>query len=160
MMGEIVTRNMSSKAIANKKRKCCILLDLFHHYKAWCTEPQILKYRLKFVCWYWGREVGGRSKAIANVRLRGNLKKKMYFVWRVSYILYSKFLLLSICNAVLDYESWGPKMYFALGQKYLNPYPTAFPYGNGMVLHFYQQQESSTTKTVHKVINKGLKTYV
>ena len=39
-----------------------------------------------------------------------------------------------------------------------NPYPTAFPYGNGMVLH--QQQESSTTKTVHKVINKGLKTYV
>ena len=41
-----------------------------------------------------------------------------------------------------------------------NPYPTAFPYGSGMVLHFYQQQESSTTKTVHKVINKGLKTYV
>ena len=40
------------------------------------------------------------------------------------------------------------------------PYPTAFPYGNGMVLHFYQQQESSTTKTVHKVINRGLKTYV
>ena len=38
------------------------------------------------------------------------------------------------------------------------PYTTAFPYGNGMVLHFYQQQESSpTTKTVHKVINKGLK---
>ena len=45
-------------------------------------------------------------------------------------------------------------------QAYYNPYPTAFPYGNGMVLHFYQQQESSTTKTVHKVINKGLKTYV
>ena len=41
-----------------------------------------------------------------------------------------------------------------------NPYPTAFPYGNCMVLHFYQQQESGTTKTVHKVINKGLKTYV
>jgi len=40
------------------------------------------------------------------------------------------------------------------------PYPTAFPYGNGMVLHFYQQQESSTTTTVHKVINKGLKAYV
>ena len=44
--------------------------------------------------------------------------------------------------------------------KCINPYPTAFPYGNGMVLHFYQQQESSTTKTVHKVINKGLKAYV
>ena len=43
---------------------------------------------------------------------------------------------------------------------YYNPYPTAFPYGNGMVLHFYQQQESSTTKTVHKVINKGHETYV
>ena len=42
----------------------------------------------------------------------------------------------------------------------INPYPTAFPYGNGMVLQFYQQQESSTTKTVNKVINKGLKTYV
>jgi len=42
----------------------------------------------------------------------------------------------------------------------INPYPTAFPYGNGMVLHFYQQQESSTTNTVHKVINKGLKAYV
>ena len=41
-----------------------------------------------------------------------------------------------------------------------NPYPTAFPYGNGMVLHFYRQQESSTTKTVHKVINKRLKDYV
>ena len=44
--------------------------------------------------------------------------------------------------------------------KNLNPYPTAFPYGNDMVLHFYQYQESSMTKTVHKVINKGLKTYV
>ena len=44
--------------------------------------------------------------------------------------------------------------------KYFNPYPTAFPYGNVMVLHLYQQQESSTTKTVHKVINKGLKAYV
>ena len=47
-----------------------------------------------------------------------------------------------------------------IGYTAFNPYPTAFPYGNGMVLHFYQQQESSTTKTVHKVINKGLKAYV
>ena len=45
-------------------------------------------------------------------------------------------------------------------QSVINPYPTAFPYGNGMVLHFYQQQEISTTKTVHKVIIKGLKAYV
>jgi len=42
----------------------------------------------------------------------------------------------------------------------INPYPMAFPYGNSMVLRFYQQQESSTTKTVHKVINMGLKAYV
>ena len=48
---------------------------------------------------------------------------------------------------------------FRLTDETLNPYPTAFPYGNGMVLH-YQQQESSTTKTVHRVINKGLETYV
>jgi len=31
--GETVTGNMYSKAIANKKRNCCILLDLFHHMK-------------------------------------------------------------------------------------------------------------------------------
>ena len=24
---------------------------------------------------------------------------------------------------------------------FINTYPTAFPYGNGMVLHFYQQRE-------------------
>ena len=49
---------------------------------------------------------------------------------------------------------------FHVDNSLLNTYPAAFPYGNGMVLHFYQQQESSTTKIVHKVINKGLKTYV
>ena len=48
MMGETVTRNMYSKAIANKKRNYCILLDLFHHYKAWCTEPQILNSKKAF----------------------------------------------------------------------------------------------------------------
>jgi hypothetical protein len=51
-------------------------------------------------------------------------------------------------------------MYLRNVQLPYNPYPTSFPYGNGMVLHFYQQQESSTTKTVHKVINKRLKAYV
>ena len=58
-----------------------------------------------------------------------------------------------------DYESESYIIHRDI-QHYINPYPTALPYGNGMVLHFYQQQESSTTKTVHKVINKGLKTYV
>ena len=56
--------------------------------------------------------------------------------------------------------SFVPVSRLSFGEHDFNPYPTAFPYGNGMVLHFYQQQESSTTKTVHKVINKGLKTYV
>ena len=41
--------------------------------------------------------------------------------------------------------------------QYINPYPTAFPYGNGMVLHFYQQQESSTTKTYTKSLTRDLK---
>ena len=60
-------------------------------------------------------------------------------------------------------KAWLPQSQFTRNSSWthgINPYPTAFPYGNGMVLHFYQQQESSTTKTVHKVINKGLKTYV
>ena len=63
---------------------------------------------------------------------------------------------------ILIFEQLCTKLIFPdkLGLFNVNPYPTAFPYGNGMVLHFYQQQESSTTKTVHKVINKGLKTYV
>ena len=45
---------------------------------------------------------------------------------------------------------------FILLSDVLIPYPTAFPYGNGMVLHFYQQQESSTTKTVLKTKLRGL----
>ena len=65
-------------------------------------------------------------------------------------------------NAKKNYQSVGQLSQGMKGTalKDFNPYPTAFPYGNGMVLHFYQQQESSTTKTVHKVINKGLKAYV
>ena len=30
------------KPLRIKKRNCCILLELFHQYKAWCMEPQIL----------------------------------------------------------------------------------------------------------------------
>ena len=68
----------------------------------------------------------------------------------------------------INYSPWGWlskglnmfELSTVLLQRWLNPYPNAFPYGNGMVLHFYQQQESSTTKAVHKVINKGLKAYV
>ena len=64
---------------------------------------------------------------------------------------------LHFCFIIRPYPSPLPPQIMLFS---INPYPTAFPYGNGMVLHFYQQQESSTTKTVHKVINKGLKTYV
>ena len=69
--------------------------------------------------------------------------------------MYFLFDFLNACY-ILKYFS----LFFPLEKSIINPYPTAFPYGNGMVLHFYQQQESSTTKTVHEVINKGLKTYV
>ena len=62
--------------------------------------------------------------------------------------------------SILNQGKSSPNPHIIYFNVYINPYPTVFPYGNGMVLHFYQQQESSTTKTVHKVINKGLKTYV
>ena len=71
----------------------------------------------------------------------------------VLYILICIFLVSKLTDEIFSTEWEQASIDF-------NPYPTAFPYGNGMVLHFYQQQESSTTKTVHKVINKGLKTYV
>ena len=61
---------------------------------------------------------------------------------------------------LLQYSKVFLRNLVSTAEDFIIPYPTAFPYGNGMVLHFYQQQESSTTKTVHKVINKGLKTYV
>ena len=57
-------------------------------------------------------------------------------------------------------QDYIPFITVSAKQYQIIPYPMAFPYGNVMVLHFYQQQESSTTKTVHKVINKGLKAYV
>ena len=39
----------------------------------------------------------------------------------------------------------------------VNPYRTAFPYGNGMVLHFYQQQESTRPKLYTKSLRRDLK---
>ena len=63
-------------------------------------------------------------------------------------------------SSVWKHSNSPPPKKFRTSLSAVNPYPTAFPYGNGMVLHFSQQQESSTTKTVHKVFNKGLKTYV
>ena len=74
-------------------------------------------------------------------------------------------LALEFCTEIRGPQCWTKnkkrkRIKEVKGVHAINPYPTAFPYGNGMVLHFYQQQESSTTKTVHRVINKGLKTYV
>jgi len=83
----------------------------------------------------------------------------MSFFWRYAKSLTSRKARRKILKrfSCMEHRFWESGIHFSLS---FNPYPTAFPYGNGMVLHFYQQQESSTTKTVHKVINKGLKTYV
>ena len=79
---------------------------------------------------------------------------------RIKYFFSCHILMrVTYCDALNMFYDLLCRGYFCL-KAFLIPYPTAFPYGNGMVLHFYQQQESSTTKTVHKVINKGLKTYV
>ena len=86
-----------------------------------------------------------------------NIVLQLWFVSRArscSYARRSFLLLISARHHAYLWRSRGTNPHS------INPYPTAFPYGNGMVLHFYQQQESSTTKTVHKVINKGLKAYV
>ena len=82
------------------------------------------------------RRLLSRKNFTLNIRLNDKIKHKVWLVYRML-----------------------PSKWWVIVSNFI-PYPTAFPYGNGMVLHFYQQQESSTTKTVHKVINKGLKTYV
>ena len=67
---------------------------------------------------------------------------------------------LGMYKSISDTPAKNHSIVITNSERNINPYPTAFPYGNGTVLHFYQQQKSSTTKTVHKVINKGLKAYV
>ena len=101
--------------------------------------------------------------------------ERKHWIWGLKtrlliFLIYSIISLVSIFHpseqnvSVFFFLHLVPSGYTALKQTKsileINPYPTAFPYGNGMVLPFYQQQESSTTKTVHKVINKGLKAYV
>ena len=89
-------------------------------------------------------------------------------IWLVDHLLFTEkiccwILLLCLatepCFKLVVFEE-HVELFKFIAETIINPYPTAFPYGNGMVLHFYQQQESSTTKTVHKVINKRLKAYV
>ena len=43
-------------------------------------------------------------------------------------------------NCVGKAEEYLLKLQWGIVQLTIIPYPTAFPYGNGMVLHFYQQQ--------------------
>ena len=92
-------------------------------------------------------------------------KQNRHFNHSALFILVKKYFLIvaayfgAYTKAIIRLNLSKIKMHKRVSTSY-NPYPTAFPYGNAMVLHFYQQQESSTTKTVHKVINKGLKTYV
>ena len=88
------------------------------------------------------------------------LTRPFHVVDRVFFCAVQFPLLLCLCEChVFIYSSVINNIVVAV-VSVINPYPTVFPYGNGMVLHFYQQQESSTTKTVHKVINRGLKAYV
>ena len=98
-----------------------------------------------------------QTAAILNLLTRcaiSHVWQRAVYSWKG--FLWKRFIsILETC--IWDYEK---RNYDCKCLLHFNPYPTAFPYGNGMVLHFYQQQESSTTKTVHKVINKGLKTYV
>ena len=88
-----------------------------------------------------------------------------FCIWN-SWIPWTWWGLCRIATSLYDSKLYSSPLFEAyridncMSELFINPYPTAFPYGNGMGLHFYQQQESSMTKTVHKVINKGLKTYV
>ena len=103
----------------------------------------------------WERKTNYYSCVILLYKLSRNFCYKYQLLEKKK--LFSSYLFLpTLFNRKVGTKIWASKKFFEL----INPYPTAFPYGNGMVLHFYQQQESSTTKTVHKIINKGLKTYV
>ena len=98
---------------------------------------------------------------ISAVAPSGTSKKSSSF-WSDSPQTLQEYFPSSLSDSLCSNQCVGLVSVIKLKSLYIydNPYPTAFPYGNGMVLHFYQQQESSMTKTVHKVINKGLKTYV
>ena len=113
-------------------------------------------------CWWTvGRRLS-RGKLDADTRTTRKFSPLFRLCFRRLCCWFRQRLLRSL---LLGWEDVCPCMtcatlYTGLIKMAFNPYPTAFLYGNGMVLHFYQQQGSSTTKTVHKVINKGFKTYV
>ena len=132
--------NAQARNIANNFcLKCwlpCYILGIFYVLKIYDMGPTALLPLRRKACW-------GIFCPLKIRQLRPGLNPQTWV---------SKDSMLS-----LDHQSHYATV---LNNVCVNPYPTAFPYGNGMVLHFYQQQESSTTKTVHKVINKGLKAYV
>ena len=138
------------------KRNCCILLHLFHYYTILDYVKSLLESTgAEDKRNRWGAPPRSHVSALYN-RKRFSSSKPPNRFW-------GPFSLYSTGNGssyrrverlVCEVGHTVPSI------SNINPYPTAFPYGNGMVLHFYQQQESNTTKTVHKIINKGLKTYV
>ena len=98
------------------------------------------------VCFHFMMQLSHIHKTGVNIFIRGHTSTIIFNLWQTLMITFRTRFFVRV-----EFEKYAV---------FINPYPTAFPYGNGMVLHFYQQQESSTTKTVHKVINKGLKAYV
>ena len=139
-----------------------------------CIVPKAV-YTVKKCSWGWANLLPETCRADFKRLIKRLLTKKLLLLvgWLVTswfkshlyiFILSVIFLSISITSRPTSLLATRTNCVSVTSSKMqvrcINPYPTAFPYGNGMVLHFYQQQESSTTKTVHKVINKGLKTYV
>jgi hypothetical protein len=142
-------KHVELTGIINKPLLLHLVGCLYYLYQ-WCTVKQIseneiyllIKY-IKSVLW----RVVKRLSYNEDARCLKVKWDNMHHTWRRGRCKQEH-------NMTVDLQEKG------CGSVDIIPYPTAFPYGNGMVLHFYQQQESNTTKTVHKIINKGLKAYV
>ena len=117
MMGEIVTRNMQSKAIANKERNCCILLDLFHqNQKEMFNSSQTLSFlKLEFK-----KEKKICSVLINTMTLAQNLQARIYVQGQKILQICSKFS----CP-------WGPGV-----SKCFQETPVLVPYQSDLVGNF------------------------
>ena len=71
------------KPLRRIKRNCCILLDLFHYYKAWCSEPQILKTHLSqfFLEWEMFQKKIWREYLNTYVIFKNFFPQKSYRLW-------------------------------------------------------------------------------
>ena len=140
-------REASIKGRSCPSRRCCAKKK--RKYFWLCLLPDLIKLKMS-----------GHKQISPHGRLHAECdphKQHWYLQPTLHFALWQEVLRISVCYSAICCISLSR---FSTESQFVNPYPTAFPYGNGMVLHFYQQQESSTTKTVHKVINKGLKAYV